>query len=121
MAEKRYGSAFDDYGTTDKLFERDWAATLRDRVTEDIRTEFVREGGAGEFEQLRQFLPGAEAAGPYSEIAEQAGTTEGALKVAVHRLRRRYRDVFRAEVAHLVADPSQVDEELRYVLSALRA
>jgi DNA-directed RNA polymerase specialized sigma24 family protein len=120
-AEKRYGAALADRMTPEKLFERAWAGTLMARATEHVRTDFVREGRQDQFEQLKQFLPGYETTLAYSDLAQRAGMSEGALKVAVHRLRRRYREVFRAEVAHLVAEEDQIDDELRYVLDALRA
>src|SRR5262249_40414025 len=70
-AEKRYGVAFADHDTPEKLFERAWAATLMARVTDEIRTEFAREGRSDHFEKLRQFLPGNETTLPYSDLAEQ--------------------------------------------------
>jgi RNA polymerase sigma-70 factor (ECF subfamily) len=121
VAEQRYGAVFADHTTPETLFERMWATTLMARVAENVRTEFEREGRAEHFELLKQFLPGYEATLDYSTIAERAGTTEGAIKVAVHRLRRRYRETFYAEIAHVVSDPSQVDDELRHVLAAMRA
>jgi RNA polymerase sigma factor (sigma-70 family) len=99
-AEYRYSRALADRDTPEKLFEREWARTLIVRVTADVRTAFGREGRVEYFDRLKQFVPGNDEAVPYSEVARQLGTSDGALKVAIHRLRRRYREMFRAEIAH---------------------
>lgn len=120
-AEQRYSEQADHDNTPERLFERGWALTLIGRVNENVRTALEREGRAGSFNHLQQFLSAEEDHLPYSDLALQLGTTEGALKVAVHRLRRRYREMFRSEISHLVADAAQVDDEVRYLLRVLRA
>jgi RNA polymerase sigma-70 factor (ECF subfamily) len=105
----------------ERLFEREWAMTLITRVAADLRGAFDREGRADQFDSLRQFLPGSVEESSYAEAATRIGTSESALKVAVHRLRRRYRDLFHAEIARLVADPGDCQAEIQYVLNALRS
>jgi RNA polymerase sigma factor (sigma-70 family) len=117
-AEQRYGRGLADDQTPERLFEREWARTLLARVNEDVRTAFSRDGHPQYFEQLRQYLPGDGV--PYAEIAHQYGTSEGTLKVAYHRMRRRYREMFRNEIAHLVAGHGEVEDELRYLVGVLR-
>jgi RNA polymerase sigma-70 factor (ECF subfamily) len=94
--------------------------TLIARVASDLRGALDREGHADQFDRLRQFLPGSAGDTSFAEAAKTMGTSEGALKIAVHRLRRRYRDLFHAEIARLVADPKDCDAEIQYVLNALR-
>lgn len=107
--------------TPERLFEREWAYALVGRVAEDLRGAFDREGRAGQFDCLKQFLPGFGGDTSYAEAAAQMGSTEGALKIAVHRLRRRYRDLFHAEISRLVADEKDCKAEIQYILNALRS
>lgn len=118
--ENRYSREFTDAETPEKSFERAWAQTLIARVTENLKAAFRSEGRAEQFEQLRAYLPGGADPASYSDAARELGASEGALKVAVHRLRRRYREMFRAEIANLVARKDQVDDEVRYLLAILR-
>ena len=120
-AEKRYAREFAAKDTPESLFEREWAVTLMARVNDNVRTALGREGHAGQFDRLKPFLPGGDEEPSYSEVAARLGTSEGALKVAVHRFRRRYREVFRAEIAHLVSDPDLVEDEVRHLLQVLRS
>lgn len=108
--------------TPERLFEREWALTLVSRVTAALRAALEREGRGRQFERLKRFLPGQEDAGSGNDAtAGETGGSEGALKVAVHRLRRRYREMFQAEIRQLVADPAEVDAEVSFVLNALRS
>jgi RNA polymerase sigma factor (sigma-70 family) len=102
----------------DKVFERRWALTLLEQVLERIKQELADQGKAADFNVLKTFL--VDDRTPYADAAKKLNTTEGALKVAVHRLRRRYRDLFRAEIANTVASPDEVDDEIRYLARALR-
>lgn len=83
-----------------------------------LRDEFVQHGGLDHFNQLKVFLLGQSDA-PYAALAREMNTSEGALKVAIHRLRKRYRDLFRQEIADTVADPAEVEFELRYLAAVL--
>lgn len=104
--------------TPERIFERRWALSVLDRVTERLRNEFVRHGRPEHFERLKVFLLG-QSDTPYAALAGEMNTSEGALKVAIHRLRKRYRDLFRQEIADTVADPAEVESELRYLAAVL--
>ena len=104
--------------TPERIFERRWALSVLDRVVEKLRDEFVQHGRAEHFEKLKVFLLGQSDA-PYVALAREMHISEGALKVAIHRLRKRYRDLFRQEIADTVADPAEVESELRYLAAVL--
>jgi RNA polymerase sigma-70 factor (ECF subfamily) len=104
--------------TPERIYERRWAVAMLDRVVERLRNEFVQHGRAEHFERLKMFLLGQSDA-PYGALAREMNTSEGALKVAIHRLRKRYRDLFRQEIADTVADPAEVESELRYLAAVL--
>ena len=116
--EDRYQreSAHDE--TPERVFERRWALAMLDRVVEKLRSEFVHHGRPEHFERLKVFLLG-QADAPYAALAREMNTSEGALKVAIHRFRRRYRELFRQEIADTVADPGKVESELRFLAAAL--
>lgn len=104
--------------TPERLFERRWALSVLDRVMDNLRNEFLHHGRPEHFERMKVFLLGQSDA-PYAAIAREMNTSEGALKVAIHRLRKRYRDLFRQEIADTVADPSEVESELRFLATVL--
>jgi RNA polymerase sigma factor (sigma-70 family) len=104
--------------TPERIFERRWALSVLDRVMEKLRNEFVHHGRPEHFERLKVFLLGQSDA-PYAALAREMNTSEGALKVAIHRLRRRYREIFREEIADTVADPAEVESELRFLAAVL--
>jgi len=104
--------------TPERIFERRWALAMLDRVVERLRNEFVHHGRPEHFERLKMFLLG-QAEAPYAALAGEMNTTEGALKVAIHRLRKRYRELFREEIADTVADPAEVEPELRFLAAVL--
>jgi RNA polymerase sigma factor (sigma-70 family) len=108
-----------DNRTPEHIFERGWALVLLDRVVSCLRDEFGQHGSLGDFEKLKVFLLG-QAEIPYAELARDMGATEGGLKVAIHRLRKRYRVLFMREITETVADPAEVDSEIRFLFSALR-
>ncbi len=91
---------------------------MLDRVVETLRNEFVRHGRPEHFERLKVLLLGHSDA-PYATLAGEMDTSEGALKVAIHRLRKRYRELFRQEIAGTVADPTEVESEMRFLAAAL--
>ena len=105
--------------TAEKIFERRWALTLLDQVLRRLRADYVRDGKEKLFEQLKPTLTEASRTVAYAEIAIRLGTTEGAVKVAVHRLRQRYRELLRAEIAETVASAGEVEEEIRNLFAAL--
>jgi RNA polymerase sigma-70 factor (ECF subfamily) len=106
--------------TPEKIYERRWARALLDSVHGRLRDEFVRHGRLDHFNHLKTYLMGSGDA-PYGDLATKLGVTEGALKTGIHRLRKRYRDLLREEVAATVADPQSVDAELRFLASAMSA
>jgi RNA polymerase sigma-70 factor (ECF subfamily) len=116
--EERYQREPAHDETPERIFERRWALSMLDRVVERLRNEFVQHGRAEHFERLKMFLLGQSDA-PYAALAREMNTSEGALKVAIHRLRKRYRDLFRQEIADTVADPAEVESELRYLAAVL--
>jgi RNA polymerase sigma-70 factor (ECF subfamily) len=105
--------------TPEKIFERRWALVLLDRVLARLGEEFADRGKRAHFERLKVFLLGQRGDVPYAELARELETTEGALKVAAHRLRTRYRHLLRAEIAETVAGSADIDGEIRYLAAAL--
>jgi RNA polymerase sigma-70 factor (ECF subfamily) len=116
--EERYQREPAHDETPERIFERRWALSLLDRVVERLRNEFVHHGRPEHFERLKMFLLGQSDA-PYAALAREMNTSEGALKVAIYRLRKRYRELFRQEIADTVADPAEVESELRYLATVL--
>lgn len=118
--EQRYQlEPFDDW-TPERIFERRWAMTLLDRVLARLAAEYTDKGKSGLFDRLKVYLTGTTGAPTYEETAGALQSTEGAVKVAVHRLRRRYRECLKEEIANTVAGPDCVDDEFEHLLSALR-
>ena len=116
--EERYQREPAHDETPERLFERRWALSVLDQVVEKLRTEFVRQDRPEHFDRLKVFLLGRSDA-PYAALALEINTSEGALKVAIHRLRKRYRELFRQEIADTVADPAEVESELRFLADVL--
>ena len=100
-------------------FDREWALTVMARALETLQQEMTAGGKSNQFEALKPWLMGDSPAMSQSAAAAQLGLTEGAVKVAVHRLRKRFRDAVRSEVAQTLRDPAMVDEELRQLIAAL--
>jgi len=103
----------------DRAFERRWALTLIEQTMSRLRAEFERSGKIPEFERLKVFLTADKTKIPYAAAAGELGMTESALRVAVHRLRKRYRELFREEIAHTLAEGESVEEELQHLLGVL--
>lgn len=118
-AEERYRFEPADSLTPDKIFEQRWAHTLLDRTMARLGREFGGAHKAEIFETIKGFLAGDSPNGGYERAAAAAAMSEGALKVAVHRARRRFGDLLRLEVAATVADPEDVQDEVRYLLTVL--
>ncbi|HYM13829.1 MAG TPA: sigma-70 family RNA polymerase sigma factor [Bryobacterales bacterium] len=116
--EERYQREPAHDETPERIFERRWALSVLDRVVARLQGEFVQHGRPEHFERLKVFLLGQSEA-PYAALAREMNTSEGALKVAIHRLRKRYRELFRQEIADTVADPVEVESELRYLAAVL--
>jgi RNA polymerase sigma-70 factor (ECF subfamily) len=105
--------------TPERLFERDWALALLDGVLAQLRDEYERSGRGAAFEALKVALTDSPRTVPHDELARRLGTTTGAVQVAIHRLRRRYRALVREGIAATVADPAEVEDEIRYLFTAL--
>ena len=106
--------------TADRLYERRWAVTLMEQVLNRLRDEYRGAGNAALFDSLKQLLPDEPGAPSRAEIAAQLGKTENALRQAFHRFRQRYQVLLREEVAHTVAIASDIEDELRHLISVLR-
>lgn len=113
-AETRYRLEPANDLSADKLLERQWAIALLDQVLARVEAET----DANQFRALKQFLTADKDAVPYATVAADLETTEGAVKVAVHRLRQRYRKLLREEIAHTVASPAEIDDEIRHLFAA---
>jgi RNA polymerase sigma factor (sigma-70 family) len=106
--------------TPEKIYERRWALTVIDRALADLRKRCAAEGNEALLERLKGFLTGT-AQGGYAEAGSDLGLSEGAVKTAVHRLRGRFREALRAEIARTVDDPADVEEELGHLRRALES
>jgi RNA polymerase sigma factor (sigma-70 family) len=119
-AEKRRQIEPTDDLSPDKAFERQWALTVLDQALSRLRTEFSMAGKEALFEELKGFLTGDGRADAHTAVGGRCGMSEGAVKVAVHRLRRRYRDLLREEIAQTVGNPEEVDDEIRNLFASFR-
>jgi RNA polymerase sigma factor (sigma-70 family) len=117
--ETRYGHEPADNSTPEQCFERRWALTLLDTVLQRLRVEYEREGNKKIFATLHSTLVGGREQQPYEELAGHLDMNEGAVKVAVHRLRKRYRQLLREEIAETMAESEDVDEELHHLFAVL--
>jgi RNA polymerase sigma factor (sigma-70 family) len=118
-AESRFGVEPSHDLTAERLFERRWALTLLDHVLAGLDAEMGRSDKQALYERLRPALLGQDETASYQTIANELGLTVGAVKMAAHRLRARYRERLRDEIARTVADPSEIDAEVRALLDAL--
>lgn len=119
--ETRYAHEPSRARTPEQLFERRWALTVLDNVLRALESETVAEGKAHLFERLKCYLSGDVGAPSYAETGVMLGMSDGAVKVAVHRLRQRYKSILREQIAETVADESEVDEEIAALFAALSA
>jgi len=117
--ERRYELEPADTMAPDRIFERRWAAALLDQAMQRLRGEFAGSGKSETFEVLSPFLSEGRSELTHAQAGAKLGMTEGAVNVAVHRLRKRYGELVREEVAHTVSSPDQIDEELRCLLASL--
>jgi RNA polymerase sigma-70 factor (ECF subfamily) len=118
-AEEWYVPEAVDQRTPESLFERRWALSLLEHVMGTLRVEFAGMGKAEHFDKLSLVLDGEPAANRYEGLAAELGASAGALRVAVHRMRNRYRELLRAEIADTVSTPEEIDEEIHFLLSVL--
>ena len=106
--------------TAEKIFDRRWATTLLDQAMARLREECAASGKQDMFEKTQNCLSGEKGEASYADVAAALNMTEGALKVAVHRLRQRYGELVRAEIANTVASPQEAEEELHHLFAILR-
>lgn len=118
-AEDRYRLEPVDRLTPEKLFERRWAFTVVEQVLARLQQEYEESGRLGVFEALQPFLTGEVGPTTHAELAAALKSNEGAVKVALHRLRRRFGECLRRQIAETVAQPEEVEEEIRHLLAAL--
>jgi RNA polymerase sigma factor (sigma-70 family) len=118
-AEGRYQLEASSNETPERIFDRRWASTLLARALTRLEADTSEEGRRQWFEALRIYLTGDQPELTYAETAARLGMSEGAVKVAVHRLRRKFRDLVRDEIAQTVAAPEDIDDELRHLWSSV--
>lgn len=117
-ADSRFQHDPPDHLSPDKLYDREWAITLLETVIQKLRDENSSGEKGRLFEHLKPFLMVGSQAVPYPQVASGLSMTEGAVRVAVHRLRGRYRELLRAEIAQTLSAPHEIDEEMRALLGA---
>jgi len=116
VAEERYRLEPADTSTPERVFERAWVSALLERAAHRLREEYVAAGRAALYEQLTEFRLDAQGRRAYAEVAAELDRSESAVKSAIRRLRQRHNELVREEVAHTVADPAEVDGEIRHLL-----
>jgi DNA-directed RNA polymerase specialized sigma24 family protein len=118
-AEERYQLEPLDTMAPDRLYERRWAFTVLGQARERLRQEFVGTGKGNLYEQLNALETGEERDCTYAEVGQRLGMSEDAIKSAVVRLRRRYGELLRQEIAQTVATASEIDQEIRHLMAAI--
>jgi RNA polymerase sigma-70 factor (ECF subfamily) len=103
----------------DKVFEQSWAATLLESVLKRLKAEYAADGRTALFDRLQPYLSGDRGGAPYAEVAARLGLGESGVKMAVLRLRRRFGELLRAEIANTVSKPEEIDEEIRCLFAAV--
>ena len=117
--ETRYRAEPADQMTPEKAFERRWAITVLNLVLTRLEAEFAELGKAQVFTELKIFLTGEKSEIPAAELGRRMGLSDGALRTAVHRLRKRYRELLREEIGRTVGRPEEIDEEIRQLFATL--
>ena len=107
--------------TAEQIYERRWASTVLERVLSRSKDEYRAAGNAALFDSLKQLLPDEPGAPSQADIAAQLGMTENAVRQAFYRFRQRYQSLLREEIAHTVATPGDVEDELRHLIAVVRA
>ena len=119
-AERRYGQEPVTSLTPEKLLDQQWAFTLLEQAVVGLGREFVAAGKGAQFHRLKEFLTRKVDYGQYPAVATELGLSPAAIALTVHRMRQRYRELVRAEIAHTVASPEELDEEMRYLFAVIR-
>jgi len=118
-AEGRYQHEPPDHFTPEKAFERRWAETLLQSVLDRLCHEWESKGTPRPFDEIKLFLIEGKEAAPFAEMAARLGVTEASLKWTVHKLRKRYGEIFREEIASTVSSPAEIDDEVRHLFSVM--
>ena len=118
-ADELYRAEPADNATPDKLFEKRWALSVVETALGKLRAEFVASEKPELFDVLKPALSGEKLAKGYAEVAADFGLSESAVKVAVHRMRKRFGDLLRGEVAETIQNPAELEDEVRYLINAL--
>ena len=121
MGEGRLRQELSHDATPDKAFEPSWALTLLETVLGQLKKEYARAEKPALFDALQGYLSGDKDAVPYAEMAARLNLTEAALKMSVRRLQRRFGEMLRAEIAHTVSRPEEIEEEIRALFAAVSA
>ena len=116
-AERRFQQEPANDDVPEAHYDRQWASSLLDRVLTAVRSDYVRNGKAALFDELKAAIWSGGRRVGHAELGRRLGMTEGAVKVAIHRLKRRFAEEFRSEVARTVLSPDDVDNEIRYLLT----
>jgi len=119
-AENRYVAESIDSATPETLYEQRWALALLENALARLRHEYAAHGRGPMFDLLKAYVWGERNAASYTDIAAQLDLTEEAVKKAAQRLRHRYRDMLRTEIAHTVTTAAEVEEELQHLVRLLR-
>lgn len=119
IAESRYVADNSAALVAEETFDRQWALTLLDLTLNRLEAEFVQGGRRAHFEALKSCLMAERGAIDYASAAKQLGVNEGAARVAVHRLRKRFREIYREEISQTLAEGTDLDAELRHLAAAL--
>ena len=110
-----------DVLTPDQIYERRWALTVLERVLSRLKDEYRAAGNAALFDSLKQLLPDEPGSPSQAEIAAKLGMNENAIRQAFYRFRQRYQSLLREEIAHTVATPGDIEDELRHLIAVIRA
>jgi RNA polymerase sigma-70 factor (ECF subfamily) len=106
--------------TAEQIYERRWASTVLERVLGLLQNEYVAAGNAALFDSLKQLLPDEPGGPTQADIAGQLGMTDNAVRQAFYRFRQRYQSLLRGEIAHTVATPGDVEDELHHLIDVVR-
>jgi len=120
-AEGRYRFEPAEPATPETLYERQWALTVIDRALGRLRQEWESRKRAAQFDELKPYLLDEAPAGGYAAIAQRLGLSETAVRVSVHRLKRKFQTHLKQEIAETVSDPADIDDEIRFLIRALAA
>jgi DNA-directed RNA polymerase specialized sigma24 family protein len=120
-AENRVEMEPADPVTAEQIYERRWASTVLERVLSLLKDQYRAAGNTALFDSLKQLLPDEPDAPSQADIAAHLGMTENAVRQAFHRFRQRYQSLLREEIAHTVATPGDIEDELRHLIAVVRA